>query len=59
MLDPNTLTQYSGIMTYVVLNGLTYIIKLISFGRVIPADEDLKEYWSCKFKPVSRNLLPF
>ncbi|KAJ9604296.1 hypothetical protein H2200_011130 [Cladophialophora chaetospira] len=36
----------AGLMTYVALNGLTYVIKLISFGRILPADEDLKEYWS-------------
>ncbi|OCT53884.1 hypothetical protein CLCR_10917 [Cladophialophora carrionii] len=35
-------------MTYVTINILTYMIKLISFGRIVPVDEDLKEYWTYK-----------
>jgi hypothetical protein len=35
-------------LTYTTLNGLTYIIKLISFGGIVPVDEDYKEYWTCK-----------
>ena len=47
---------------YTTLNGLTYIIKLISFGGIVPVDEDYKEYWTCKhllYRPVSdqTNLL--
>jgi hypothetical protein len=38
----------SGIMTYTAINGLAYIIKLVSFGRIVPVDEDYKEYWTCK-----------
>jgi hypothetical protein len=45
---PLFLNHASGVMTYVTLNTVTYILKLISFGRVVPADEDLKEYWTCK-----------
>lgn len=39
----------SGLMTYTALNGLAYIIKLISFKRITPVDEDLREYWTCTF----------
>jgi hypothetical protein len=47
---------------YITLNGLTYIIKLISFGGIVPVDEDYKEYWTCKhpfYRPVldQTNLL--
>lgn len=34
-------------MTYIVLNTLTYILKLVSFGRIVPVDEDYREYWTC------------
>jgi len=40
----------AGLLTYTTLNGLTYIIKLVSFGRIVPADEDSKEYWSYKLR---------
>src|SRR5437764_8228223 len=35
-------------MTYTTINVLAYIIKLVSFKRIIPVDEDLKEYWTCR-----------
>jgi len=35
-------------MTYTVLNALTYLIKLASFGRIVPVDEDHREYWTYK-----------
>jgi len=38
----------AGLMTYVALNGVTYVVKLVSFGRVTPADEDSREYWTWK-----------
>jgi len=38
----------AGIMTYTVLNTLTYLIKLASFGRIVPVDEDHREYWTYK-----------
>ena len=41
----------SGLLTYTVLNGATAIIKLVSRGYLVPVDEDLKEYWTCKFSP--------
>ena len=38
----------AGVMTYVALNGITYVVKLISFGRLAPPDEDFREYWTWK-----------
>jgi hypothetical protein len=35
-------------MVYAVLNGLVHITKLITFGRLVPQDEDESEYWKCK-----------
>jgi hypothetical protein len=43
-------------MTYVAINLLTFIIKLVSFGRIVPADEDLKEYWTCKSHNIQHYL---
>jgi hypothetical protein len=42
----------SGIMTYVLVNGTVHIVKIISFGRIRPTDEDSREYWTC-MKPLS------
>src|SRR5450432_211685 len=42
------LTPTSGLMTYITLNGLLYITKLVSFGRIVPKDADLQEYWTWK-----------
>ncbi|RMZ91307.1 hypothetical protein DV736_g1468, partial [Chaetothyriales sp. CBS 134916] len=39
-----------GAMTYVVLNGVAGLLKFASRGRVIPADYDDKEHWSCKLR---------
>ncbi|KAK6534550.1 hypothetical protein TWF281_005864 [Arthrobotrys megalospora] len=38
----------AGLLCYTVLNGAAFILKLISGGRIKPADEDLKEYWTYK-----------
>ena len=38
----------AGLMTYAVLNGMTYLTKLVSRGRIVPADEDEREYWTWK-----------
>jgi AGZA family xanthine/uracil permease-like MFS transporter len=35
-------------MTYVVINGLIWLIKVASFGRIVPDDADQKEYWTYK-----------
>ncbi|KAI9769727.1 MAG: hypothetical protein M1839_003603 [Geoglossum umbratile] len=44
----------AGLMTYAILNGLVYAMKFISFGRITPPDEDLREYWT--YKPKSGTL---
>ncbi|EPS36911.1 hypothetical protein H072_9558 [Dactylellina haptotyla CBS 200.50] len=38
----------AGLFAYTFLNGSAFILKLISGGRIRPADEDLKEYWTYK-----------
>jgi AGZA family xanthine/uracil permease-like MFS transporter len=38
----------AGLMTYTALNGLIYITKLVTRGRVVPSDEDNREYWTSK-----------
>jgi len=37
-----------GLITYASLNGMAWILKKISFGRIAPDDEDSREYWSYK-----------
>jgi AGZA family xanthine/uracil permease-like MFS transporter len=41
----------AGLMTYTALNGLVYLTKLVSGGRVVPDDEDHREYWTSK-RPI-------
>ena len=36
----------AGLFTYTVLNGLIYITKKISCGRIEPPDADNAEYWT-------------
>ncbi|PVH88963.1 xanthine/uracil permease family protein-like protein [Cadophora sp. DSE1049] len=43
----------AGLFTYTVLNGLIYITKVISRGRIQPPDADAAEYWT--YKPNSTN----
>jgi hypothetical protein len=43
-------------MTYAVLNTLAAIIKFVSFGKIVPVDEDMKEYWTCKPLPLPFTL---
>ncbi|KAH7414470.1 permease family-domain-containing protein [Phaeosphaeria sp. MPI-PUGE-AT-0046c] len=38
----------AGLMVYTGLNGMIYITKLISGGRIAPDDEDRREYWTVK-----------
>ncbi|KAF2496319.1 xanthine/uracil permease family protein-like protein [Lophium mytilinum] len=38
----------AGIMVYAALNGPIYLTKLISRGRIVPDDEDHREYWTVK-----------
>ncbi|KAF2097114.1 xanthine/uracil permease family protein-like protein [Rhizodiscina lignyota] len=38
----------AGLMTYIILNGLTYLVKLVTRGHIVPDDYDNKEYWTYK-----------
>ncbi|KAF2255518.1 purine transporter [Trematosphaeria pertusa] len=38
----------AGLMVYTALNGLIYLTKMISRGRIVPQDEDHREYWTIK-----------
>ncbi|KIV99975.1 uncharacterized protein PV09_08485 [Verruconis gallopava] len=38
----------AGLLTYAVLNGMTWITRIVSMGNIIPADEEHKEYWTYK-----------
>jgi AGZA family xanthine/uracil permease-like MFS transporter len=38
----------AGLFTYAVLNGMIYITKVITRGKVQPPDADLAEYWTYK-----------
>jgi hypothetical protein len=42
------LTIGSGLFSYTALNGLIYLTKLASRGRIMPPDADMAEYWTCK-----------
>jgi AGZA family xanthine/uracil permease-like MFS transporter len=41
----------AGLFTYTVLNGLIYITKKLTEGRIQPLDTDAAEYWT--YKPGS------
>lgn len=38
----------AGIFTYTVLNGLLFLTKKVSYGRIQPPDADSAEYWTYK-----------
>ncbi|KAF8243232.1 purine transporter, partial [Wilcoxina mikolae CBS 423.85] len=38
----------AGVITYIALNTMAWILKKLSSGRIVPVDEDSKEYWSYK-----------
>ena len=46
----------AGLMTYTALNGLIYITKLVSGGRIVPDDGDHREYWTSKL-PLSLQFI--
>jgi hypothetical protein len=48
VLDGLALTRIRGLATYVSLNGLFYVTKKLSGGKIVTEDEDLKEYWTYK-----------
>lgn len=39
----------AGLMIYTLLNGMAYLTELISGGRIVPDDQDSREYWSGEF----------
>ena len=39
----------AGLMTYILLNTLTYIVRVATAGHIVPDDFDDKEYWTCKY----------
>jgi len=44
-------------MTYASLNGLIYLTKLVSGGRILPPDSDMAEYWTCMYSNTSSMLI--
>ncbi|KAF1364768.1 hypothetical protein EJ07DRAFT_97525 [Lizonia empirigonia] len=38
----------AGLMIYTLLNGMAYLTELISGGRIVPDDQDSREYWSVR-----------
>ena len=38
----------AGLLCYTALNGMIWATRLISMGRIIPDDEEHKEYWTWK-----------
>jgi AGZA family xanthine/uracil permease-like MFS transporter len=38
----------AGLMVYTALNGMIYLTKLLTCGRIVPDDEDQREYWTSK-----------
>ena len=38
----------AGLLCYTVLNSMIWVTRLISMGKIIPADEEHKEYWTWK-----------
>lgn len=34
-------------MTHATINGVFYVVRLASGGRIVPADADQKEPWTC------------
>ncbi|KAG0199769.1 hypothetical protein BGX28_007009 [Mortierella sp. GBA30] len=47
----------AGVASYVAINGFVYVLELVSQGRIIPPDKDLKESWG--HDPLTlTNMLP-
>jgi hypothetical protein len=40
------LTNDSGIITYIILNGSAWILSWVTNGRIVPYDYDQSDYWS-------------
>ena len=47
-----------GIMTYVSLNGVLFLVQVASGGRILPADSELKEAWNCELDAELAELHP-
>ncbi len=45
----------AGLIVYTALNGLVYITKVLSCSRILPDEEDYREYWTGKIA----NILTF
>jgi len=45
----------AGIVSYIVINTLVWIIEKVSGGRIVPKDKDLKDHWTYK---IEGGLLP-
>ena len=45
----------AGIMSYILINSLVWIIEKVSGGRIRPADKDVKDPWTYK---IEGGLLP-
>ena len=41
-------------MTYITLNTLIYLTRIVSGGRLVPLDEDYRDYWTCKWLQLLR-----
>jgi AGZA family xanthine/uracil permease-like MFS transporter len=46
----------AGILTYTIINTVTWAIAKISSNRILPPDYDNKEYWSCKL-PTPQHVI--
>ncbi|KAI8819425.1 purine transporter [Fimicolochytrium jonesii] len=46
----------AGLGSYIAINGTIYLLRVVSGGRLVPADKDLKEQWGPEH---ARELLPF
>lgn len=44
----------AGLMVYAALNGLIYLTRIISRNRIVPHDEDHREYWTSKYPGLSK-----
>jgi len=40
----------AGIISYIVINTITWLVELVSGGRIVPSDKEFKEPWTYKIK---------
>lgn len=43
----------AGLLVYTGLNGMVRLTSIISGGRIVPEDEDHREYWTRKLESVA------